>query len=127
MCFVFIRSLIERILYREADIKPESTPTDTFKRFKKNRKKPAAPETLEGSPDDSDAEYKYSLRIRIYDIIRVPTYARVWEVGNMGEVAAAGCRDFQRHEWQSIKKDAKTAELKMTAAESYSSLYSQDL
>ena len=117
-------------MLREADIKPESTPTDTFKRFKKNKKQPAAPVSLEGSPDDSDAEHKYSLRIRIYDIIRVPTYARVWEVGNMGEVAAAGCRDFQRHEWQSIKKEtnsANSAELKMTSAESYSSLYSQDL
>jgi hypothetical protein len=112
-------------LSREADIKPESTPTDSVKRFKKRSK---APPPNEGSADDSESEHKYNLRIRIYDIIRVPTYGRVWEVGSMGEEAAASCRDFQRHEWAVIRKVKGAAEeVNLTSAESTSSLFSQAL
>eukprot|EP00598_Pedospumella_elongata_P000596 CAMPEP_0184981058 /NCGR_PEP_ID=MMETSP1098-20130426/10912_1 /TAXON_ID=89044 /ORGANISM="Spumella elongata, Strain CCAP 955/1" /LENGTH=484 /DNA_ID=CAMNT_0027504579 /DNA_START=175 /DNA_END=1629 /DNA_ORIENTATION=+ len=49
------------------------------------------------------AALKFSNRIRPIDIIRVPLYERVWEVGAMGQESAAKCLDFQRHEWASIK------------------------
>jgi hypothetical protein len=45
-----------------------------------------------------------SKRIRALDIIRVPKYSRVWEIGAMAERASAKCPDFNRHEWVSIRK-----------------------
>jgi len=50
------------------------------------------------------AAYKHSIRIRSVDIIRVPLYERVWEVGSIGQESAAVCEDFYRHEWTSIRK-----------------------
>jgi hypothetical protein len=32
--------------------------------------------------------YKHSIRIRPIDIIRVPKYERVWQIGSMGQVRA---------------------------------------
>jgi hypothetical protein len=65
-------------------------------------------------------------RISMIDIIRVPTYSKVWEVSAMAEVnafictlyvlafdlfyvlqkAARLCQDFERHEWMTIRKRA---------------------
>lgn len=125
------------ILYfgcREADIKPDATPTDSYFRFKKNFSTPPAPAPAaegDSAPDDSELEFKYNLRIRIYDIIRVPTYARVWEVGKMGEDAAANCKDFDRHEWKVIRKQLDEQILeeagKISAVESSNSLFSEAL
>lgn len=61
-----------------------------------------------GCEDDSErareaAAYKHSIRIRPIDIIRVPKYERVWEIGKMGQDSAAKCLDFERHEWASIR------------------------
>lgn len=110
--------------FREADIKPAETPTAQFKRFKKNVSSSGL-----SYDNDINAEQAFNKRIRIYDIIRVPTYARVWEVASMGEVAAAGCQDFLRHEWNCINKSTLrgTAEPYLKAAESSDSLYSQSL
>ena len=49
--------------------------------------------------DDDDKN-----RIRAIDIIRVPEYSRVWQVAAMGERSASRCEDFERHEWQTIRK-----------------------
>jgi hypothetical protein len=51
------------------------------------------------SVDDDDKN-----RIRAIDIIRVPEYSRVWQVAAMGERSASRCEDFERHEWQTIRK-----------------------
>jgi hypothetical protein len=51
-----------------------------------------------------DTYEQYKNRLKPSDIIKTPTYERVWEVGGMGEKSAAQCGDFRRHEWQSIKK-----------------------
>ena len=56
--------------------------------------------------DDGSIDYDHQSRIRAIDIIRVPDYSRVWQVGAMGERAAARCKDFERHEWQSVKLKA---------------------
>lgn len=49
-------------------------------------------ESGDGGVGDSErareqAAYKHSIRIRPIDIIRVPKYDRVWEIGSMGQVS----------------------------------------
>jgi hypothetical protein len=52
----------------------------------------------------SNAAYEEGTRIRPIDIIRVPKYDRVWQIGAMGQTSAAQCLDFERHEWVSIRR-----------------------
>jgi len=51
-----------------------------------------------------DTYEQYRNRLKPSDIIKTPTYERVWEVGGMGIKSAAQCVDFTRHEWQTIMK-----------------------
>ena len=38
------------------------------------------------------------------DIIKTPSWERVWQVARVGELAAEHCPDFERHEWKSRLK-----------------------
>lgn len=58
---------------------------------------------------EADALYHYALshRIRPIDIIRTPSYERVWQVGYLGQVSASRCEDFDRHEWVDIRRKVR--------------------
>mmetsp|Transcript_14497 Transcript_14497/g.21830 ORF Transcript_14497/g.21830 Transcript_14497/m.21830 type:complete len:341 (-) Transcript_14497:132-1154(-) len=72
-------------LHREADISPISLESSSCEILSEN-------------------DCEHSGPISLLDIIRTPAYSRVWEVGAMGQAAAEACRDFERHEWQNIRK-----------------------
>lgn len=63
------------------------------------------PSSTPGSSSSAmEAAYKESIRIRPIDIIQVPKYERVWQIGSLGQDSASKCLDFERHEWVSIRK-----------------------
>jgi len=102
-------------LHREADIKPldYSYITNTASvSGSKNRvlKDDVSPDVTADMPLDveNSAAYKYKIRITSLDIVRVPKYERVWEVAGIGLESAAKCVDFQRHEWESIRRDIQS-------------------
>eukprot|EP00428_Durinskia_dybowskii_P073480 CAMPEP_0170414130 /NCGR_PEP_ID=MMETSP0117_2-20130122/31901_1 /TAXON_ID=400756 /ORGANISM="Durinskia baltica, Strain CSIRO CS-38" /LENGTH=434 /DNA_ID=CAMNT_0010671993 /DNA_START=304 /DNA_END=1608 /DNA_ORIENTATION=- len=69
------------------------------------RKDNRDPASSEGASSSAmEAAYKESIRIRPIDIIQVPKYDRVWQIGSMGQDSASKCLDFERHEWVSIRK-----------------------
>jgi len=55
---------------------------------------------------DASGEKDAIPSISFLDIVRTPLYSRVWEIGQLGELSASQCPDFQRHEWQSVHKSA---------------------
>lgn len=72
--------LVEAAAEEDAEAAEESrTQTDMFKQ---------EPESGVGDSERARQEsaYKHSIRIRPIDIIRVPKYERVWEIGSMGQV-----------------------------------------
>ena len=37
--------------------------------------------------------------ITFIDILKTPSYERVWQISRVGELAGAKCKEFEREEW----------------------------
>lgn len=74
--------------------------------------------------DNEDDIFKHANRIRPIDIVRTPTYERVWQVASMGELSAAQCEDFERDEWVNLLKPDSTRNRPKTRSRTNSSIAS---